>query len=425
VLYLGRGTYESFLSHESVRAHDAQRVPSMSAGGDLPRWYAQERVRDLARALCLYLATRSALALFVWLTGQHYVCHGPRCLDRAFFPDNMLLNALFQWDAYQYARFAESGYYVGTDFDTTVPYFPAFPLAARYVGKLFGSWLWGGIVVNHLASIAGSFLATRLCRRLAIGESVATQELVARETTLFWLASPLSFFFAVYLSESLFAFASTLVIWSVVTGRWPLVLVGGIVATASRNAGLIVVLAAAILAFERRREIKVGVLGWTAIALMPLGLVGMMLYQHYALNDAFAWVDAQRRWNRFLTTPWRTIRDEWQGWPGLVLAARNVDQMYRAQELLALAVTAPLFFVRKRLNLPWALLVLGVLEWVLPLCSHSLISAARYQAGNLYFALAIPALLAPRPTLRGLCWMLFGMVMAWYASTYAFGNWAS
>ena len=64
-------------------------------------------------------------------------------------------------------------------------------------------------------------------------------------------------------------------------------------------------------------------------------------------------------------------------------------------------------------------------EWLLPVASHSLISFARYQAGNLYFALAIPALLQPRPLLRGLSWMLFGMVLAWYASTYPFGNWAS
>jgi hypothetical protein len=41
-------------------------------------------------------------------------------------------------------------------------------------------------------------------------------------------------------------------------------------------------------------------------------------------------------------------------------------------------------------------------------------SCARYQAGNIYFALAIPALLANRPLLRGLCWMLFGLVLAFY-----------
>jgi hypothetical protein len=82
-------------------------------------------------------------------------------------------------------------------------------------------------------------------------------------------------------------------------------------------------------------------------------------------------------------------------------------------------------FLRRRLRLPWSLWLLGVGEWLLPVASHSLISIARYQAGNLYFALAIPALLQPRPLLRGCVWMLFGMVLAWYASTYPLGSWAS
>ncbi len=41
------------------------------------------------------------------------------------------------------------------------------------------------------------------------------------------------------------------------------------------------------------------------------------------------------------------------------------------------------------------------------------------------YVLAIPSLIANRPLLRGLTWMLFGMVLAWYASTYPLGNWAS
>ncbi|HVZ34650.1 MAG TPA: hypothetical protein VG963_19610, partial [Polyangiaceae bacterium] len=191
----------------------------------------------------------------------------------------------------------------------------------------------------------------------------------------------------------------------------------------TRNAGIVVVAASAALAWERREQVPVGALGWICLALSPLGLAGFMAWQHYELGNAFAWAETQLRWNRYLTTPWRTIADDWVGWPRL--KERNVDAMYRVQELLALAITAPLFFLRRRLRIPWPLLGLGVAEWLIPLTSHQIVSAARYQAGNLYFALAIPALLAPRPMLRGVCWMLFGMVLAWYASTFPFGNWAS
>lgn len=392
------------------------------------RWWrlltvGDSRSADLARALVFYLATRAALAVFVWLTGQHYVCSGPRCTDRGFFPHNLLLNGLFQWDAFQYAQLARNGYYVGSGFDTTLPYFPGFSALAWLAGKVVGSPLWGGIAVNHVASIAAAFLMARLCRRLAVKDLNADVNATARETTLFWLASPLTIFFCVYLSESVFGFASVAMLWAVTAGAWPVALLAGLLATATRNAGIIVVAGAAVLAWERRREVKVGALGWACLAGAPLGLVAFMLAQHVAVGHAFAWVAAQRRWNRFLVFPWRTFHDDWIGLP--TLASRNVDAMYRTQEVLAMLLTAPFLFLRKRLNLPWGLWLIGAGEWLLPVASHSLISIARYQSGNIYFALAIPAVLTPRPQLRALTWMGFGMVLAWYLSTYPFGNWAS
>lgn len=384
------------------------------------RWLERLFKHDLARALCIYLATRVALFIFVWLTGQHYTCYGIRCSQAVLIPSNFVLNGLFQWDARHYLALIERGYFL--EGETTAPFFPGFPLAAWLGGKLVGSPLWGGILVNHLASIAGAVVIARLSRALELGGPERAEE-TAHETTLFWLASPLAFFHSVFLSESLFAFLSVLMIWAVVRGHWWLVLVSGILVTATRSAGVIVAAGAFVLAFERRALVPVGVHGWCCLALTPLGLAGLMAWQHRYLGDALAWSHTQVLWNRVLTTPWRTLTDDWLGFP--VFHEKNVDKMYRAQEVLALLLVAPLLFLRKQLKLPWGLLLLGAAEWLLPLTSHSLSSSARYQAGNVYFALAIPVLLVARPTLRGLCWMLFGMVFAWYASTFPHGVWGS
>ncbi|MFM2420998.1 MAG: hypothetical protein RL385_5721 [Pseudomonadota bacterium] len=381
--------------------------------------------KDLLRALALYVATRLALAVFVWLTGQHFECHGKRCTYETIVAGNYLLNGLFQWDAGNYVRIIRDGYYIRDGFDTTATFFPAFPVAAWLLGKVVGSPLVAGIALNHVASIVGAYAMCQLVRELGVGASDApTREATARETTLFWLAAPLAFFHSVFLTESLFAASSAVMLLSVVRGRWLGVLLAGIVVTATRSAGMVVVASAALLAWERRKQERIHLGAALCIALSPLGLAAFMAWQHKHLGDAMAWSHVQIRWNRFLTTPWHTIADGWLGLPTLD-GNRNVDRMYAVQELMALALPAPLFLLRKRFHLPWALWFLGFCEWLLPLLSHGLPSAARFQSGNLYFALAIPALLSQYPTLRGLCWMLFGMVMAWYASTFPFGNWAS
>lgn len=384
---------------------------------------------DLARATIVWLATRAALALFVYLAGQHYECSGPRCTDRRFFPDNIVLNALFQWDALQFSSVIRHGYYTGAGFITTAPYFPGFPLLAWLVGKLVGSPLLGGILLNNVSAILAAALMAQLVRRLGVAAAGSDPDRTAREATLFWLASPLTLFFSVFLSEAFFGLAAVGLLWAVATGCWPVALAAGVAATATRSAGVLVVAAAALLAWERRDRTPVPWWGWACVLSGFAGLAAFVLYQHVALGDAWAWVHVQERWDRMLVWPWRTVAD-WVGLPPIGGGSADpsplrIDRMYQTQELIALAVTAPLLFLRARLRIPRSVWLLGIGIWLLPLLGNSLISSARYQAGNIYFAMAIPALIAHRPLVRGLVWMLFGMVLAWYASTFSMGNWAT
>lgn len=378
---------------------------------------------DLARAVAVYLATRAALGTFVWLIQQHEFCHGPRCSETQFFPHNRFVNGFFQWDAIHYYRIITRGYFLSAGDETNATFFPGFPVAARALGVLVGSPLLGGILLNHAASIAAALLLARLVRALSVGGERHEVDATAKEATLFWLGAPLTFFFTVFLSESLFGLASVLALWAVACGRWPLAFVGGFAASGTRGAGLVVCACALLLAWEQRRRVPVRWHGWLCLAATPLGLLLFIAYQEAVLGDGFAWIHAQRAWNRSLVLPWQTLYDDWHGLPSV--RTRDVDAMYRVQETLALAVVVPFFFLRRRLGIPWAIWLLGLAEWLIPLCSHSLISAARFQAGNVYLALAIPAFLVSRPLLRALAWLLFGMVLAFYATMYSTGNWAS
>lgn len=390
-------------------------------GAELGKPGARAWLRELGQSALVFVFSRAVLALFVWLCGQHHRCIGTRCTDRSFFPDNMLLNGLFQWDALQYRALAERGYVAGQGFETTAPFFPGFPWTARVIGAPFGSALVGGILANWIAAVVGAVVVARLARHLLPAEVEAP-----RQASLLWTLGPLSFFFSVFLSESLFGCATAFVFWAAVTRRPVTFAIAGVAACLTRNSGVLVVGAGALMVWELHGQRSAISWRWVWALVLPLaGFAAFLVVQHRAFGDPFEWVAAQRRWNRYLVWPTTTFRDDWIGFPRLDPRHRNVDAMYRTQEVLAAALTLPLLFVRRRSGLPRALHLLGVATWLLPFLSHSLISYARYQAGNVYSVLALSWLLSKYPAVRPAIWWCCGLVMAWYASTFPFGVWAS
>lgn len=377
---------------------------------------------DIFRCAGVFILSRAILAVYVWLTGQHFRCAGPRCTDRAFFPDNILLNGMFQWDALQYRTLAETGYVTGSGFETTAPFFPGFPLAARLLGKVVGSPLAGGIIVNWVAAIVGAVFLSQLVRRtLRRGDSGT-----ATQASLVWLLGPLSFFFTVFLSESMFACLAVVTLWGASTGRAWVFALAGAGAAFTRNSGVLVIVAGMVLVWEQRGLRTMLTARWLlALGAAALGFIAFLAMQYAAFGNAFEWVEAQRRWNRYLVWPATTLRDDWIGFPTLNPTRRSVDAMYRSQEVLAAVITLPLFFVRRRAGIPYALAGLGLVLWLLPLLSHSLISYARYQAANVYLVIALAWVLSRWPTARAVGWWALGLVFAWYASTYPFGVWAT
>lgn len=373
-----------------------------------------------ARAALVFLTTRTALGVFVWLTGQHFRCVGPRCTDRGFFPGNFLLNGLFQWDALQYSMLASSGYVRGEGFETTAPFFPGFPVAARALGSLLGSSLWAGIALNWIFAVVGAVFAARLAER------ILDDPAAGRTASLVWLLGPLSFFFNVFLSESLFSALTCIALWAALSGMPMVFALSGFAAAATRNAGIVVIACGALLVWETHGWKTLRSVRWlAAVACALSGFVVVLWTQAVAFGNPWEWVDAQRRWGRRLVLPWVTLRNDWIGFPVLDPNRRNVDAMYRAQEVLAACLTLPLLAVFKRTRIPLSLAALGAALWLLPLLSNSLISFARYQSANVYLVLALAWMMSRSPAVRAVTWWAFGLVVAWYASTFPHGVWAS
>src|SRR5262249_59786109 len=85
--------------------------------------------------------------------------------------DSELVNLPLRWDAGWYLSIARVGY-MWTPRDVGRPqniaFFPAFPMAMRLVGRLFGSsgvaYLYGGLAISHIAFLWALLLLYQLAR---------------------------------------------------------------------------------------------------------------------------------------------------------------------------------------------------------------------------------------------------------------------
>lgn len=196
---------------------------------------------------------------------------------------NLLFAPLAKWDALWYLRIAQDGY---SD-PHTRGFFPLYPLAVRAVGGFSGSprvLLVASYVVALGAFAAALYLLYRLVN-LELGPTAAKHTV--------WLIAlfPGAFVFGAPYPESLFLLLSVGAFYAARTERWAVAAVLGLLASATRTAGvlLIVPLALIYLYGPRARgptRVRAGTLAprhpvrWDAawIALVPLGLVAFLGY---------------------------------------------------------------------------------------------------------------------------------------------------
>lgn len=137
-----------------------------------------------------------------------------------------------RWDAGWFIRIAGSGY---DPTDGSAEFYPAFPLAARAVAAVtpFGT-VGAAIVVANLAFIASLVVLYALT-------TVEYSEETARRTVILLGLYPASFILLSPFSESLFLLVTVATFYLVRRGRWWLGGVTGIVATAARAVGILLI----------------------------------------------------------------------------------------------------------------------------------------------------------------------------------------
>jgi hypothetical protein len=197
-----------------------------------------------------------------------------------------------QWDSGWYFAIATGGYGYVPGRQSTIAFFPAYPLAMRAVGVVVGNAYVAGMVVT-VAAGAGAV------RLLSGWLSARLTPAAARAAVALLLVYPYAFFLygAVY-PTALFVLAIVGAFVLLEHGHpWLSGLVGA-VATAAQPTGIVLVIALVVRAAERRRDAGEPVWRDAGVLVSALGLVAFCIYQWRRFGDPFTFVTVQSAWDQ-------------------------------------------------------------------------------------------------------------------------------
>ncbi len=203
------------------------------------------------------------------------------------------------WDSVWFLEIARDGYERAQD----AAFFPLYPLLL----KATGASVAGGVLLS-LACFAGALWLLHRLVALDFGDAVA------RLTVLLVAVFPAAAFFSAVYSESLFLLLSVAAVYAARTDRWALAGIAAGLATATRSAGVVLLVPLALLWWGSARRPRDA--AW--LALVPAALALFCAYLAIDAGDGWAPFRAQESWGREATWP---LGGAWEGavaaWDGV------------------------------------------------------------------------------------------------------------
>ena len=287
-----------------------------------------------------------------------------------------------RFDSVWYVSIADDGY----SEPGIRAFFPLYPLLMNVVSLVAGSYLVAGILV----SLVAFGIALELLRRLT---SLELDDRVAGQAVALMAFAPLAVFYSAVYTEALFLALTIGAFYAARTGHWAWAGALGGLASATRSAGVLLLIPLVILyvwgpradrprAGSGRHPLRPDVL-W--LALVPAGLVAFAAYLGIAEGDLLGMFEGQRLAERELMFPLVGLADGiWTGLEDSVDAVRvsGVGFSHSADQLpwLAFAAIATVGVFRR---LPaaygaWALVSVA-LPLSVPLAGSPLTSFGRFM----------------------------------------------
>ena len=287
------------------------------------------------------------------------------------------------WDSGWYFDIARRGYFFHYGHQSSVAFFPLYPMLMRAVAWPFGGgeralWL-SGIAVSCTAFVAALIVLHRFTERV-----FGSRE-VARRTVTYLAIFPFSFFFTRIYTESVFLLTTVLAVSSAVDKRWLRAGLWGALAALCRPNGILIAVPLGLMALELDGNPPLRILArrFAPLALVPLALAGYSLYVYSLSGHPLGWLDAQKHWgNSIGNPPWHLLvtmigQLVRHGWYEYFLVAPDAPfRLFHGLTALMFLIFIPAIF--KRLGAAMGVYVLASL--LVPLSASALEGIGRYAS---------------------------------------------
>ena len=289
------------------------RVRALTAARDSEAFRTAWRVAVSTRAAVLLVAIFAALS-FGPATGGLARENADKFDDPALTHAlaDPLLAPLARWDSVWYLRIADSGY---GDSAPRAAFFPLYPLLVRVVATPFGASKGVLLLAAYLVSMVAFVAALVLLHRLT---ELELGRRLARPTVLLLAVFPAAVYFGAPYSESLFLLLAVGAFYAARSGNWAWAGTCAALASATRSAGLLLLVPLAMLWWSSRPR-RPRNAAWLLLA--PLGIAAYAAWLGLVEGDALRFLDVQEAWSRELTAPLAGA------WDGLVAAVDGVRQL--------------------------------------------------------------------------------------------------
>jgi hypothetical protein len=285
------------------------------------------------------------------------------------------------WDSGWYFDIASRGYYWSASGQSSLAFFPLYPLLMRALAWPFGGGeraLWiAGIALSYACLLAGLTVLHRLAQRMLGGREEA------RRSVLYAAVFPFAYFFTQVYAESLFLLVSVAAVAAALESRFALAgLVGGL-AVLTRPNGILIGAPLLLIALSGRPRGLELFRRLAALAPVPLAFLGFCAFAARLSGDPLGWLHAQAQWGYSVGhPPWVELMRlidgvERHGLYGYFFSdPLAVYYFLHGASALALVALTPSVFTR----LGPALGVYVALSLYVPLSGNALEGIGRYAA---------------------------------------------